>query len=74
MNTTGKNMSFRDAWFTMLNGHHIKRPYWSGYWAFENNTIIMHTYDGKEIDIRDTDNVAYTFSNIVEKDWMIAED
>lgn len=68
------HMSFRHAWFAMLNGKHVKRPTWSGYWAFENNTIVMHTRDGEKIDIRETENIAYTFSNIVENDWMVVED
>lgn len=66
-------MDFRHAWFQLLNGKKIKLPDWNGYWVWENNTIMMHCHDGKVIDIRQTDNVAYTFSNIAEKTWMVVE-
>ena len=64
-------MSFRDAWFQLLNGKKIKLPSWTGYWVWENNTIMMYCHDGKSLDIRETENVAYTFSNIASKDWIV---
>lgn len=66
-------MSFRDAWFQLLNGKKIKLPSWTGYWVWENNTIMMYCHDGKALDIRETDNVAYTFSNIASKDWIVLD-
>lgn len=66
-------MSFREAWFQLLNGKKIKLPSWSGYWAWEDNTIKMYCKDGKVLDIRETDNVAYTFSNIASHDWEVVE-
>ena len=75
MNTTKTTeMSFREAWFQMLNGKKIKRPLWSGYWAWENGTIMMHCRDGQVIDIRQTDNVSYTFDNVASRDWMVVEE
>lgn len=65
------NMSFREAWFQMLLGKKVKRPLWDGYWAWENGTIMMHCKDGNVIDIRQTDNPAYTFTNIAERDWRV---
>lgn len=70
--TTG--LTFRQAWFHMLNGKKVKRPSWKGYWVFEYGTIKMYTVEEDIIDIRDTVNVAYTFSNIVENDWMVVEE
>lgn len=67
-------MEFRKAWFELLNGKHIKLPSWSGYWAWEDCTIKMHCKDGKVIDIRNTDNVAYTFTNVASKDWLVLDD
>lgn len=67
-------MEFREAWFYLLNGKRIKLPSWSGYWAWEDNTIKMHGRDGEVIDIRNTDNVAYTFSNVASRDWVVVED
>lgn len=66
-------MDFRHAWFELLNGKKIKLPNWSGFWKWENNTIKMHTHDGKVMDIRDTDNVAYTFSNIADNNWVVVD-
>lgn len=70
-NTT--NLSWKDAWWYLLAGMKIKRPLWEGYWVWENNTIMMHCRDGSVCDIRDTDFVAYTFSNIAQRDWMVIE-
>ncbi len=72
--TKSTEMSFREAWFQMLNGKKIKRPLWAGYWAWENGTIMMHCWNGKIIDIRQTDNVAYTFDNVACRDWMVVEE
>lgn len=64
-------MEFRRAWFEMLNGKKIRLPSWSGYWVWENNTIMMHCRDGSIVDIRDTDNPAYTFNNVASNDWEV---
>ena len=64
-------MDFRHAFFHMLNGRKVRLSHWKGYWAWENNTIMIHTKEGEVIDIRDTDNVAYTFSNIATNDWEV---
>ena len=66
-------LHWKDAWFWMLNGKRIKRPLWEGYWAWENNTIMMHCRDGSVTDIRETDNPAYTFTNMAQRDWMVVE-
>ena len=66
-------MSFREAWFQLLNGKKIKLPSWTGYWKWENNTIMMYCHDEKVMDIRETENVAYTFSNIASNDWEVVE-
>jgi hypothetical protein len=67
-------MSFRQAFFEMLNGKHIAHELWKGgYWAWENNTIMIHCYDGKVLDIRETENTAYTFGFIVEDRWYVKE-
>lgn len=38
--------------------------YW--YWDDEKKTVIMHTKEGKEMDIRETERVIYTLSNILD--------
>lgn len=67
-------MDFRHAFFEMLNGKKVKLPDWGGYWAWENNTIMIHCKDGTVLDIRDTKNVAYTFINIIDKHWEVMAD
>lgn len=67
-------MNFRKAWKAMKKGHKVKRPFWKGYWVWENGTIMMHCRDRKVEDIRDTEHVAYTFDNVAAKDWEIVND
>ena len=74
MSTENKNLSWKDAWFQLLNGRKIKRPLWEGYWVWENNTIMIHCRDGSILDIRETDNPAYTFTNIAQRDWRVVDE
>ena len=69
-----EKMQFREAWFQMLNGKKIKRTHWAGYWEWENNTIMIHTREGAILDIRETDNPAYTFTNVAAKDWEVVDE
>lgn len=67
-------MKFSKAFKLMHDeGKLIKLPNWGGYWFWdkEKKTIIIHTKDNKEFDIRDTTDVKYTFDNICSKDWMV---
>jgi len=57
-------MEFREAFKAMRAGKKVRLPSWSGYWAWENGTIMMHCHDGRVLDIRNTDDPAYTFTNI----------
>lgn len=49
-------MRFDEAFKTMKQGVKIKLPSWGGYWFWskEKQTIIMHTKNGEEMDIRET--------------------
>lgn len=67
-------MKFRKAWKKMLKGKKVRRPFWKGYWAWENSTIMMHLREGGAMDIRNTEHVAYTFDNIAAKDWEIVDE
>ena len=69
-------MNFAGAIFALQRGHKVKRHHWSGYWYLSpsNGYIMMHTYDGGEIDIRQTSDIIYTLSNCVCDDWEIVED
>lgn len=69
-------MLFREAFKMMKNGMKVKLPSWGGYWYWskEKQTIIMHTKDRDEIDIRETQVPDYTFSNIASDDWVLADE
>lgn len=69
-------MYFREAFEAMKQGTKAKLPSWGGYWYWskEKQTIIIHTKDGDEIDIRDTQIPDYTFSNIASDEWVLADD
>ena len=69
-------MLFREAFKRMENGMKVKLPSWGGYWYWskEKQTIIMHTKDGDEMDIRETQVPDYTFSNIASDDWVLADE
>ena len=66
-------MKFSEAFKLMKQGALIKLPSWAGYWYWskEKQTIIIHTKDGEEFDIRKTTNPDYTFSNIASDDWIV---
>ena len=64
-------MTFGNVYPTMLCGKHIRREGWKGYWAWENDTIMMHCEDGTVLDIRETDNPKFTFDNIAASDWVV---
>lgn len=60
----------------MKKGAKVKLPSWGGYWYWDDDkkTIIMHTRDGEELDIRQTDRPEYTFSNVASDEWQVADE
>lgn len=70
-------MLFKEIFKEMKeNGAKVKLPSWGGYWYWdaEKETIMMHTKDGKELDIRETEVVEYTTLNICSDEWQIADE
>lgn len=69
-------MNFKDAFKAMKASSKVKLPSWGGYWYWDNEkqTIIMHTKDGEELDIRKTERVEYTLGNILSDEWVIADE
>ena len=67
-------MNFASALFALRRGHKIKRKHWTGYWILENNEVYMHTFDGKVINIRESEDILYTLENMACNDWEIADD
>ena len=68
-------MKFKEALQAMKEGVKVKLPSWGGYWYWDadKQTIMMHTKDGKELDIRETQMVEYTTLNICSDEWAIAD-
>lgn len=68
-------MKFKEAFRLMEQGAKIKLPSWGGYWYWDADmeSIIMHTKDGEELDIRETQRVEYTLANILSDTWQIAD-
>lgn len=48
-------MNFGQAFEAMKQGEKVKLPSWGGYWAWESNSIMMHTKDGQVINLLDTE-------------------
>lgn len=73
-------MKFAEAFEFMKDGNPVKLPSWGGYWVWdeEKKTILMHCREkdsdtGKDVlDIRETQRVEYTLSNILSDDWVLA--
>lgn len=67
-------MKFIYALELLKQGKKIKLPSWSGYWIKEDDTVKMYCKDGRVLDIRESEDVFYTLSNIASEDWKLAED
>lgn len=67
-------MTFKEAFEAMKHGAKVKLPSWAGYWFWSvpTQSILMHTKDGKDIDVRSTECVDYTFTNICSDEWIFA--
>lgn len=76
-------MSFAGAFEAMKAGAKVKLPSWGGfwYWDAEKETIMMQCRpkdsdkgQGDLLDIRETQRVEYTLSNILSDEWLIADE
>lgn len=69
-------MNFKEALTAMKNGKKVKLPSWGGYWCWdkEKETVMMHTKDGQFLDIRETQVVEYTLTNVCSDEWIIADE
>lgn len=76
LHVSEESMCFGDAFEAMKKGAKVKLPSWGGYWKWdhEKQTVIMHTKDGEELDIRETQRVEYTLGNILSDEWIIADE
>lgn len=76
-----RDMNFKDAFKAMKTGAKVKLPSWGGYWYWdvEKQSIIMQCRpkdtdkgQGDLLDIRETQRVEYTLSNILSNEWIVA--
>lgn len=76
-------MNFIEAMKAMKEGHKVKLPSWGGYWCWdaEKETVMIHCKpedsdrpDGGILDIRETQRVEYTLSNVASDEWVIADE
>ncbi|MGN8964021.1 DUF2829 domain-containing protein [Bariatricus sp. HCP28S3_D3] len=75
-------MRFVEALKAMKNGAKVKLPSWGGYWCWdaEKETVMIHCrpqdsdHQGEILDIRETQRVEYTLSNVASDEWMIANE
>ena len=75
-------MRFVEALKAMKNGAMVKLPSWGGYWCWdaEKETVMIHCrpqdsdHQGEILDIRETQRVEYTLSNVASDEWMIADE
>lgn len=74
-------MKFAEALKEMKAGNKVKLPSWGGfwYWDSEKETIMMQCRpqdadegQGAVLDIRETQRVEYTISNILSDEWILA--
>lgn len=73
-------MNFKQALEQMKQGKKVKLPSWGGYWTWDEvkQTVLMHCRPGNSdtgnpiMDIRETQRVEYTLSNIMSDEWVLA--
>lgn len=66
--------NFATALISMQRGHKVRRHHWAGYWEMKDNEVIIHTREGRVLNLRDTEDMTYTLSNISCDDWEVAKD
>ena len=61
-------MNFASALFSLRRGHKIRRKHWIGYWELgEDSEVYMYCHDGKNLNIRESEDILYTFQKI----WLV---
>lgn len=66
-------MEFKKAYEMLKQGYKIKRAPWTGYWAKEDGTIMMHCKDGSVIGFMETDDVFRDIDEILCNDWIVLD-
>lgn len=66
-------MNFASAFISMTRGHKVALSHWSGYWHIVDGVIMIHTKDGVDFKLTDSDDIVYTISNCACDDWHIVD-
>lgn len=73
-------MRFDEALKRMKEGARVKLPSWGGYWYWdaEKETVMIQCRPqdgdaGELLDIRETQRVEYTLSNVLSDEWIVAD-
>ena len=67
-------MDFGKALEALKEGHKVKLPSWAGYWQKDGDTVKIYCKDGRVLDIRESEDVFYTLSNIASDEWEVIGD
>ena len=74
-------MKFTEALREMKQGKKVKLPSWGGFWYWdkEKQTVMIQcrpqdSDQGNLFDIRETQRVEYTLSNVASDEWIIADE
>lgn len=73
-------MKFDEALKKMKEGEKVKLPSWGGYWYWdaEKETVMIQCRPqdgdaGELLDIRETQRVEYTLTNVLSDEWIVAD-
>lgn len=64
-------MIFKQAFEAMKQGAAVKLPSWKGYWKWQDGTIKMYCKDGRVLDIRESEEMLFTLTNICSDEWEV---
>ena len=67
-------MNFADAFLAMTHGERVRLPWWRGYWYMNEETIYIHTPDGKDCDIRQTEDFLDAVAHMTSDSWQLVPD
>lgn len=67
-------MTFKELFADFISGTPIKRKVWKGYWKYDpmQNDIKIYTKEGDVIGFRETEDLPFTISGILQDDWEVA--
>lgn len=64
-------MDFKRAYEALKQGADIKREDWKGFWRKENDTIVMHCKDGRNLKITESEDIFFMIDGMMADDWEV---